>query len=163
MRHVPHEQNPYFTGRDELLTTIYDKIRGEQLIGYKHRIALFGLGGVGKTQLALRFGDWLGVDRVEVIPVRPDWTGSEALFGYENALVEKIAGKAAWHVPGALRFMLKAAADQSNAYVLILDEMNLAHVERYFADFLEVNLDGRISLIPYFKRYFIQRSRIEIL
>jgi len=97
---------------------------------------LTGLSGSGKTQLALQFGHWLGADRVEIIPVRPDWTGAEALFGYENALVPKIDGKAAWHVPPALKFMLRAAADPRNPYVLVLDEMNLAHVERYFADFL---------------------------
>jgi 5-methylcytosine-specific restriction protein B len=97
---------------------------------------LTGLSGSGKTQLALQFGHWLGADRVEIIPVRPDWTGAEALFGYENALVPKIEGKAAWHVPPALKFMLRAAADPRNPYVLVLDEMNLAHVERYFADFL---------------------------
>ena len=35
--HVPHEQNPYFTGRDELLETIHTKIQDEHLKGYKHR------------------------------------------------------------------------------------------------------------------------------
>src|SRR5207253_2591805 len=47
---------------------------------------LTGLSGSGKTQLALRFGEWLGEDRVLVAPVRPDWTGAEAFFGYEDAL-----------------------------------------------------------------------------
>jgi len=35
-----------------------------------------------------------------------------------------------------LRLSLKAASDPSRPYLLLLDEMNLAHVERYFADFL---------------------------
>jgi len=99
-------------------------------------VILTGLSGSGKTQLALKFGEWLGVDRLQVIPVRPDWTGAEALFGYENALLPRKDGRAAWHVPSALRFMLRAAADLRAPYLLVLDEMNLAHVERYFADFL---------------------------
>jgi tetratricopeptide (TPR) repeat protein len=53
--HVQYERNPYFTGRDDLFETIRHKIRDEQLKGYKHRIALFGLGGVGKTQIALEY------------------------------------------------------------------------------------------------------------
>ena len=98
---------------------------------------LTGLSGSGKTQIALRLGEWLGPGRYLLVPVRPDWTGSESLFGYEDALLPVSAGQGrAWHVPQALEFMLKAASDPENPYVLILDEMNLAHVERYFADAL---------------------------
>ena len=53
--HVPYDQNPYFTGRDKLLETIHSKIQDQQVKGYKHRIALFGLGGMGKTQTALEY------------------------------------------------------------------------------------------------------------
>lgn len=97
---------------------------------------LTGLSGSGKTQLALRFGQWCGTDRVKIIPVRPDWTGPEYLLGYEDALLPSEAGQRAWHAPDALQFMLTAAADPQYPYVLVLDEMNLAHVERYLADVL---------------------------
>jgi len=53
--HVPYDRNPYFTGREELLATIRHKIQDSQLKGYKHRIALYGLGGVGKTQMTLEY------------------------------------------------------------------------------------------------------------
>lgn len=99
-------------------------------------VILTGLSGSGKTQLALRFGDWLGNERVFVAPVRPDWTGAEALFGYEDALQPMRNGARAWHVPDSLEFLLRAANDPDKPYLLVLDEMNLAHVERYFADFL---------------------------
>jgi 5-methylcytosine-specific restriction enzyme B len=102
----------------------------------KRFVILTGLSGSGKTQIAMRFGEWLGDRSSLLVPVRPDWTGAEALFGYEDALLDDAGGRRAWHVPEALAFMLKAARDQSNAYLLILDEMNLAHVERYFADVL---------------------------
>src|SRR3984893_17233908 len=49
-------------------------------------VLLTGLTGSGKTQIALKFGEWLGEARRLVVPVRPDWTGPESLFGYENAL-----------------------------------------------------------------------------
>ncbi|ALX10416.1 GTPase [Burkholderia cepacia JBK9] len=102
----------------------------------KPLVILTGLSGSGKTQIAIRFGEWLGNDRLHVAAVRPDWTGAEALFGYEDALKRELDGRRAWSVPAPLEFILKAAADPQHPYLLLLDEMNLAHVERYFADVL---------------------------
>ena len=56
--------------------------------------------------------------------VRPDWTGAEAPFGYEDALKPVDEGKLAWNVPATLVFLLRAAGDPKYPYVLILDEMN---------------------------------------
>lgn len=105
-------------------------------IATKPFVILTGLSGSGKTQIALQFGHYLGKERSLLVPVRPDWTGAEALFGYEDALLPSRGNRRAWFVPEVLAFMLKAARDDQNAYLLILDEMNLAHVERYFADLL---------------------------
>ena len=68
--------------------------------------------------------------------VRPDWTGAEALFGYEDGLKPAVDGRPAWVVPKPMEFILTAANDPFHPYLLLLDEMNLAHVERYFADVL---------------------------
>jgi 5-methylcytosine-specific restriction enzyme B len=126
----------------------------------KPLVILTGLSGSGKTQIALKFGEWLGVEHMAIIPVRPDWTGPESLFGYEDVLRPRINGHAAWAVPESLEFFLRASRDPDRLYVLILDEMNLAHVERYFADFLSgmesgkevlpnlVHLDGQWLVIP---------------
>ena len=113
----------------------------------KPLILLTGLTGSGKTQIALRFGEWLGAERRLVIAVRPDWTGPEALFGYEDALVPASAdGRKAWFVPPPLEFMLRAAQHPDEPHLLLLDEMNLAHVERYFADFLSGMESGEPTL-----------------
>ena len=109
-------------------------------------VILTGLSGSGKTQLALRFGEWLGLGRLHVAAVRPDWTGAEALFGYEDGLKAAVHGHAAWTVPAPLKFMLTAAADPQHPYLLLLDEMNLAHVERYFADVLSGMESGQPCL-----------------
>jgi 5-methylcytosine-specific restriction protein B len=114
-------------------------------------VILSGLSGSGKTQLALRLGEWCGVGptgpRLEVVPVRPDWTGPESLFGYEDALRPAREGRAAWFVPPTLRFLLRAAAEPELPHVLLLDEMNLAHVERYFSDFLS-GVESREPVMP---------------
>ena len=110
-------------------------------------LILTGLSGSGKTQIALKFGQWCGDENLLVVPVRPDWTGAEALFGYEDALIPPIEGERVWHVPDALAFMLRASADPAQPYILVLDEMNLAHVERYFADVLS-GMESGVSCLP---------------
>jgi len=110
-------------------------------------VILTGLSGSGKTQLALKLGEWLGEGRYRVVPVRPDWTGPESLLGYEDALLPVEEDRRAWHVPDALQLILKAARDPAHPYLLILDEMNLAHVERYFADVLS-GIESREDVIP---------------
>lgn len=117
----------------------------------KRFVILTGLSGSGKTQIALRFGEWLGEGRSMKVAVRPDWTGPEALFGYEDALQEPKQGRRSWHVPEPLKFMLKAAQDPEHPYLLVLDEMNLAHVERYFADFLS-GMESEQPVLPNLKR-----------
>lgn len=114
----------------------------------KRLVILTGLSGSGKTQLAVRFGEWLGEGHSCVVAARPDWTGSEALFGYEDALQEPDEnGRRPWHVPEALAFMLQAAHDPEHPYLLVLDEMNLAHVERYFADVLS-GMESEQPVLP---------------
>ncbi|HEY1810988.1 MAG TPA: DUF3578 domain-containing protein [Kofleriaceae bacterium] len=114
-------------------------------------VILTGLSGSGKTQLALKLGEWLGDGRYRVIPVRPDWTGPESLLGYEDALLPSMDGRRAWHVPEALHLVLRAARDPQRPYLLILDEMNLAHVERYFADVLS-GVESREAVLPNLER-----------
>jgi 5-methylcytosine-specific restriction protein B len=120
-------------------------------VAAKPFIILTGMSGSGKTQLALRLGDWFGKGslgpRFLAVPVRPDWTGPEALFGYEDALRPPLNGEAAWFVPRSLRFLLNAAHDPTMPYLLLLDEMNLAHVERYFSDFLS-GVESRDAVLP---------------
>lgn len=118
----------------------------------KRFVILTGMSGSGKTQLALRFGEWFGVSadhtlRLLTVPVRPDWVGPEALFGYRDALRPKLDGRDAWFVPQPLEFLLAARRDPEMPYLMVLDEMNLAHVERYFSDFLS-GIESRKPVLP---------------
>lgn len=101
----------------------------------KRFVILTGLSGSGKTKLAQAFVRWICLSDYQyaIVPVAADWTNREPLFGYPNAL-----DKENYVMPesGVLDLILQAKDDSSNPYFLILDEMNLSHVERYFADFL---------------------------
>ena len=67
----------------------------------------------------------------EVISVGSDWTGSENILGYPNGLDDT-----GYIAKPALELILRAQKNTDTPYFLILDEMNLSHVERYFADIL---------------------------
>lgn len=106
-------------------------------------VILSGLAGSGKTQLALTFADSLSTEpeeQVLLVPVGADWTNREPLFGFANSLMPN-----EYIMPdsGVLQFLLRASHDKSRPYFLILDEMNMSYVERYFADFLSAMESGK--------------------
>lgn len=102
-------------------------------------LILTGLTGSGKTKLAQAFVKWISEskEQYKIIPVGADWTNREPLLGFPNGLNKK-----EYILPdsGALQIMLAAQKkeNENKPYFLILDEMNLSHVERYFADFLSI-------------------------
>ena len=54
--HIPHQRNPNFTGREELLGRLRKALNGEKAAALTQAAqAIHGLGGVGKTQLALEY------------------------------------------------------------------------------------------------------------
>lgn len=101
-------------------------------------VILSGLAGSGKTQLAIAFARAMSenVDQqLCVVPVGADWTNREPLLGYPNALKP---GEYMQPESGVLQIMMRALRNPNKPYFLVLDEMNLSYVERYFADFLSV-------------------------
>jgi hypothetical protein len=90
--------------------------------------------GTGKTRSArLAAVAIAGKTNVEIVAVGADWTDNRQLLGFFNLL--SVGGKT-YVAPPTLRIILKALDNPGKPYFLILDEMNLSHVERYFADFL---------------------------
>lgn len=90
-------------------------------------------------------GDTVENDQYCLIAVGADWTNREPLLGFPNALV---SGEYVKPENGALELILNAERNPTRPYFLILDEMNMSHVERYFADFLSSMeaTNGRIEL-----------------
>ena len=107
-------------------------------------VILSGLAGSGKTQLALAFAKCLSENiKEQVCPVSigADWTNKEPLLGYPNALQP---GKYEKPESGVLDLLIAANREENanKPFFLILDEMNLSVVERYFADFLSAMESG---------------------
>ena len=101
-------------------------------------VILSGLAGSGKTQLSLAFAHALCDNLDEqlcFVAVGADWTNREPLLGYPNALKSNEYVKPE---NGVLDIIIRASKKENKdkPYFLILDEMNLSYVERYFADFL---------------------------
>ena len=100
-------------------------------------VILSGLSGSGKTKIAQSFVEWMceSENQYKIVPVGADWTNREPLLGYPNGLIgdEYITPD-----NGVIHLLMEASKEEntSKPYFLILDEMNLSHVERYFADFL---------------------------
>ena len=131
------------------IDALYDKIKGVGLIyNYflfyryvfslltKPFVILSGLAGSGKTQLALALANCLveNIDKqICFVSVGADWTNREPLLGYPSALDDS---KYIMPESGVLQIILEANKNPQKPYFLILDEMNLSYVERYFADFL---------------------------
>lgn len=106
----------------------------------KRLLILAGLSGSGKTKLAQAVAKWLSPTTTadnnrsySIIPVGADWTSSDAIIGYPDGLAAN-----RWVAQPALDLILRAAQKPDVPHFLILDEMNLSHVERYFSAILSL-------------------------
>ena len=70
----------------------------------------------------------------EMVQVKPNWHDSSELIGY----VSRVSGEPVFVAGDFLKFVAKAWEDHDTPYFLCLDEMNLAPVEQYFAEYLSV-------------------------
>lgn len=108
-------------------------------------LLLAGISGTGKSRIVreLARACWdEGSDEYkaqkpknfQMIQVKPNWHDSSDLIGY----VSRVSGKAEFVAGEFLKFIAKAWEDTETPYFLCLDEMNLAPVEQYFAEYLSV-------------------------
>ena len=106
-------------------------------------LLLAGISGTGKSQKVKELAymtcpsDQLGATPTTpgnycLIEVKPNWHDSSELLGYYSNLTQK------YHVTDFLRFVYKAAMNKDYPFFVCLDEMNLAPVEQYFAEYLSV-------------------------
>ena len=96
-------------------------------------LILQGLSGTGKSSLPRLAADALGVE-CRMVPVQPSWRDNRELLGYDNDFTNR------FKETEFTKFLYEASAvpNRSKIYFIVLDEMNLARIEYYFADFLSV-------------------------
>lgn len=106
-------------------------------------VILTGISGSGKSKISQVFSDIIsGGDksRIELIPVKPNWKDSKGLFGYHNLLDNT------YYITPLVKLIIRSLSDEENPYFLILDEMNLAKTEHYFADYLSLIESRQLSI-----------------
>src|SRR5262249_38700610 len=99
-------------------------------------VILVGLSGTGKSKLSQLYAEALGhYERYLRVSVRPNWNDDRYLLGYYNALTNE------YMTEPTVDTLIDANAQSDLLHFICLDEMNLAHVEYYFAPFLSA-LEG---------------------
>jgi len=120
------------------------------LLRTRDLVVLAGDSGSGKTSLIRAASEAIG-GVCTVVPVKPNWTGPEDLLGYYNP-VER-----SYQATPFLVALQDAARQPDVPHFICLDEMNLARVEHYFADFLSL-LEQRTDL-PTIQLYTADEER----
>ncbi len=117
----------YFTKRQLFAYHTAQKIRGMSPL-----VVLAGISGTGKSELPKNYALYGGMNFLS-IPVKPDWDSPASLFGYYNSIEKR------FEASELLRAIYQMGSDLSHKdqmLMVLLDEMNLAHPEQYFADIL---------------------------
>ncbi|WP_302165748.1 hypothetical protein [Mitsuokella multacida] len=120
----------------DILKSFYLGIQTGQLI------LLVGHPGSGKSSLAQYFPTAFGSLESVMIPVQPSWSDREDLLGYYNSL-EKMYVSTTF-LDELIKTCHLANQYKNQIFFMCLDEMNLAHVEYYFAEFLSILQGDRV-------------------
>ena len=124
-------------------------------------LLLAGISGTGKSRIVRELSRACWVEgseeykdpkprNFEMVQVKPNWHDSSELIGY----VSRVSGSPVFVAGDFLKFVAKAWENLDVPYFLCLDEMNLAPVEQYFAEYLSVvesrkcQEDGTITTDP---------------
>lgn len=137
-------------------------------------LLLAGISGTGKSRIvkqmafdscpdnaALR-SDLTSPGNYCLIEVKPNWHDSTELLGYESKI-----GGAHYQLTPFVKFLAKAMLYPTVPFFVCLDEMNLAPVEQYFAEFLSVlesrtKIDGHIVSEPLIKAEIFANKDYEL-
>lgn len=141
-----YKTNLYYN--NETIETFYTALSTNQLI------ILSGSPGTGKTSLVEGFCDAVGANK-KIISVQPNWTENQDLIGFYNPIDKKYISTP------FLDFLVEAKNNQDELYVICLDEMNLAHVEYYFAEFLS-KLESKDKILELYSEEIYIKNRLEI-
>jgi tetratricopeptide (TPR) repeat protein len=119
---VRYDRNEDFTGRDTFLTELHDAFHHPSTDKYRGRIALFGLGGIGKTQIALEYVYRFTNTYTRIFWISAD-TQASLLDGYR-----KIANLVGVQISSANVFEIAEKAiswlEQDGNWLLVVDNLD---------------------------------------
>lgn len=136
-------------------------------------LLLAGISGTGKSRIVKQMAfdscpdnvvlrsDLTSPGNYCLIEVKPNWHDSTELLGYESKI-----GGAHYQLTTFVKFLAKALLHPETPFFVCLDEMNLAPVEQYFAEFLSVlesrtKIDGHIVSEPLIKKSIFANNEYE--
>lgn len=97
-------------------------------------LILSGMSGIGKSALVRLYGEALGLSASQMafLPVRPSWMDDGDILGYldKNSMLYYPSDT------GLAELLVEASKHPEKMYMVCFDEMNLARVEHYFAQFI---------------------------
>lgn len=138
----------YHNSDDDL---IYDETIIEMFLRaiQSNTLVIFsGPSGTGKSSIVSAIGGAIKGAKVHMIPVQSSWTDTQDLLGYFNPIDK------CYVASPFMEALADAKQDSENLHLICLDEMNLAHVEYYFSEFLSAREKEKPSIRLYSKRYF---------
>ena len=139
LKELCEEFRNFSAGKLKLYYDIEDIRRFIGALAVTKLIILQGMSGTGKTSLAYAFGEFLE-NKTVVVPIQPMWKERTDLVGYYNEFTKRFNET-------TLLYKMYEANNNEEIYITVLDEMNIARVEYYFAEFLSLleipNPDGR--------------------
>ena len=123
-------------------------------------LLLAGISGTGKSRIVKEMAyascpdegdlreDTTSPGNYCLVEVKPNWNDSTELLGYESVL-----DGGNYYLTKFVKFLIKAMQHENVPFFVCLDEMNLAPVEQYFAEFLSIlesrkDVDGTIKSEP---------------
>ena len=134
---------------EEILEQFYAGLCTNQLI------VLSGQPGTGKTSLVEGFCNAISA-KLTIISVQPNWTDNQDLLGFFNPI------EGTYISTTFLDAIIEAENNPEQLHIICLDEMNLAHVEYYFSEFLS-KLQSEDKKITLYSEYLYNEARSEVL
>lgn len=161
------ENSSDYNGINKVSSELFDFTYRPYITAIKSKpfLLLAGISGTGKSRIVreLARACWEEESEeyesqkprnFEMVQVKPNWHDSSELIGY----VSRVSGAPVFVAGDFLKFVAKAWEEPNVPYFLCLDEMNLAPVEQYFAEYLSVvesrkaDAEGKVTTDPILKK-----------
>lgn len=142
---IPEEEIPYQAVRLDKLCLDFRNFAASRLklyydiadirrfiagLSISRLVLLRGMSGTGKTSLAYAAGEFFG-NPSTIVPIQPMWKERSDIIGYFNEFTKRFNET-------TLLCKLYEAGGSKQVYMTVLDEVNIARIEYYFAEFLSL-------------------------